>query len=69
MPTGHGAKIYSPARCEVAARDGETAAVKSNLKLRTFRFLITRPLVGGEAQLGRQEPAEGKERQFDGAKI
>ena len=34
--------------------------LKCDLKLRTFRFLITRPLVGGEAQLGRQEPAEGK---------
>ena len=59
-PTGPGAKIYSPTGCQNTARDGETAAVKSNLKLRTFRFLITRPLVGGEAQLGRQEPAEGK---------
>ena len=55
MPIGPEAKIYSPTRCQVAARDGETAAVKSNLKLRTFRFLITRPLVGGEAQLGRQK--------------
>ena len=60
MPTGPGAKIYSPTGCQNTATDGETAAVKSNLKLRTFRFLITRPLVGGEAQLGRQEPAEGK---------
>ena len=61
MHIGPGATIYSPTRCQIAARDGETAAVKSNLKLRTFRFLITRPLVGGgEAQLGRQEPAEGK---------
>ena len=32
MPTGPGAKIYSHTRCQVAARDGETAAVKSILK-------------------------------------
>ena len=59
-PTGPGAKIYSPTGCQNTARDGETAAVKFNLKFLIFRFLITRPLVGGEAQLGRQEPAEGK---------
>ena len=49
MPTGPGAKIYSHTLCHVAARDGETAAVKSNLKLVyivvliiTRRFLIAR---------------------------
>ena len=30
MHIGPGAKIYSHAGCQVAARDGETAAVKSN---------------------------------------